>query len=155
MSVTAILDTTVLVAGLLATHPHHGPSARHLAAAAATPGSYRCTTHALAEAYRVLVALPLAPRCTPSQALTLIRTSLAPRLAPVALTAKDYDRALDVAAASGLGGSAIYDALHLMAADRLDAVYLVTANQKHFTCLAQVARTRVEIIDPSNVPAAF
>ena len=146
-----MLDTTVLVAGLVASHPHHGPSARHLAAAAATPGTYRCTTHALAETFRVLVALPISPRCTPSQAQTIIRTSVVPRLAPVALTAKDYDRALDVAAASGLGGSAIYDALHLMAADRLGATYLVTANQKHFTTLARAARTRVAIIEPRSL----
>ena len=146
---------TVLVAGVLASHPHHALNARLLTAAASAPGSCRCTTHAIAEAYRVLVSLPLVPRCTPDQALALIRESLIPRLSPVALTAKDYDRALAVVSGSGLGGGAIYDALHLMAADRLGAAYFVTANQKHFACLAKVARTRVEIIDPSNVSAPF
>ena len=155
MTVVAVFDTTVLVAGVLAIHPHHGASARLLAAAAATPGSCRCTTHAIAEAYRVLVSLPLVPRCTPSHALTLIRESLIPRLSPVALTAKDYDRALEVVSGSGLGGGAIYDALHLVAAARLGVTGLVTANLKHFTRLAEAAHLRIDIIDPNHVPAGF
>lgn len=155
MKTVVVFDTTVLVAGVLAMHPHHAPSAQLLAAAAAAPGSCRCTTHAIAEAYRVLVSLPLVPRCTPGQALALIRESLIPRLTPAALTAKDYDRALEVASGSGLGGSAIYDALHLVAAARLDATGLVTANLKHFTRLADAAHLRIDIINPSNVPARF
>lgn len=155
MTVVAVFDTTVLVAGVLALHPHHAASARLLAAAAAAPGSYRCTTHAIAEAYRVLVSFPLVPRCTPDQALALIRVSLIPRLNPVALTAKDYDRALEVVSVSGLGGEAIYDALHLVAAVRLGATGLVTANLKHFTRLAEAANLRIDIVDPSNVPAGF
>ncbi len=155
MKVVTVFDTTVLVAGVLAIHPHHAANAQLLAAAAAVPGSCRCTTHAIAEAYRVLVSLPLVPRCTASHALALIRESLIPRLSPVALTAKDYDRALDVVSGSGLGGGAIYDALHLVAADRLGATGLVTANQKHFTRLAEAAHIRVAIIDPSSAPASF
>lgn len=150
MKVIAVLDTTVLVAGLLLVHPQHAMNSRHLVAAIAAPGTFRCTTHALAETYRVLVSMPLVPRCEPERALTLIRESLIPRLNPMALTAKDYDRALQVACASGLGGGAIYDALHLMAADRLGAQYLVTANLKHFIRLAETAQTRVTIIDPAN-----
>ena len=155
MTVVALFDTTVLVAGVLALHPHHAASARLLAAAAAAPGSCRCTTHAIAESYRVLVSLPLVPRCTPDQALALIRESLIPRLSPVALTAKDYDRALEVVSGSGLSGGAIYDALHLVAAARLGATGLVTANLKHFTRLAESAHLRIDIIAPSNVPARF
>lgn len=154
MTVVAVLDTTVLVAGLVASHPYHLMCQRLLQAAAHLPGSYRCTTHAIAETFRVLVALPLAPRLDAAGARLAIRTTLAPRLDPVSLTAKDYDRALDVVCASGLGAGAIYDCLHLLAADRLAAGYLVTANHKHFQPLAEAAGTRVLVIDPADVPLA-
>lgn len=46
----------------------------------------------------------------------------------------------------------MYDGLHLMAADRVTASYLVTSNTKHFQHLAETAKTRVQITnlaDPS------
>jgi predicted nucleic acid-binding protein len=150
MTVLAFLDTTVLVAGLVAAHPQHVVCHRLLVAAAQTPGRYRCTTHALAETFRFLVALPLAPRLDAAGARLAIRTALMPRLDPLALTARDYDRAFDAVCASGLGGGAIYDGLHLLAAERVAAQYLVTANLKHFQRLAEAAGTRVQISDPAD-----
>lgn len=150
MKPLALLDTTVLVAGLIDAHPQHSDGQRYLRDAIKAPDRYRCTTHAIAETFRVLVALPLAPRLDATGARMAIRVSLIPHLAPVALTAKDYDRALDVVCASELGAGAIYDALHLMAADRLGASYLITANLKHFRRLAEAAGTRVQIKNPSD-----
>ena len=71
-------------------------------------------------------------------------------LDPLALVARDYDRAFDVVCASGLGGGAIYDGFHLMSADRVTASHLVTSNIKHFQRLADTAKTRVQIIDPAD-----
>jgi len=149
VTVLAVLDTTVIVAGVLASHPHHAPCRQHLQAAAATPGTYRCSTHAIAEAFRVLVALPLAPRIDAAGARLVLRTTIIPRLDPIALTMKDYDAALDLVCASGLGSGAVYDALHLLAADRAGAKWLVTANGKHFNRLAEVAKSRVRVVDPA------
>lgn len=121
---------------------------QHLVAAGRTPGTYRCTTHAIAETFRVLVALPVQPRLEADGARTAIRATLLPRLDPLPLGANDYDRALDVVCASGLGAGAVYDALHLLAAERLGAARLLTANLKHFRRLAEAAGGRVRIEAP-------
>ena len=155
MTTLVFLDTTVLVAGLVAAHPQHAICQRLLVDAAQAPGRYRCTTHALAETFRVLMALPLAPRLDAVGARLAVRTSLMPRLDPLALTARDHDRAFDVVCASGLGGGAIYDGLHLMAADRVTASHLVTSNTKHFQRLAETAKTRVEITNPADPSLRF
>jgi hypothetical protein len=151
MKPLAALDTTVLVAGLVAAHPNHAPCRQHLLAAAATPGAYRCAAHALAEAFRVLVALPLATRIDPAGAMLAIRTTLIPRLDPAPQSLRDYDRAMEVVCASGLGAGAVYDCLHLLSAERLEARFLVTANLRHLVPLAQAAGARVRVVGPAEV----
>lgn len=150
MSLLAVLDTTVIVAGLVASHPVHAACFKHIQAAAEHPGSYRCSSHTIAETFRVLVALPLASRITPVVARMALRSSVIPRLDPIAISMKDYDVAMDVVCDSGLGAGAIYDCLHLLAAERVEAKYLVTSNYKHFTQLAKVAKARLRIVDPSD-----
>lgn len=145
----AVLDSTVLIAALAARHPLHAPCRRWLIAAS-TPGAYRCTTHALAETFRVLVALPVAPRHDAAAIRQAIRTNLIPRLDPIALTTNDYDRAMDAVCASPLGPGAIYDALHLVAADRIQATALITSNHRHFAALATALGTSVAIRDPAD-----
>jgi predicted nucleic acid-binding protein len=145
------LDTTVLVAGLVAAHPDHDVCRIHLTQAGAVPGSYRCTTHALAETFRVLVALPLKPRIDPTAALIAIRTSLMTRLNPLSLTLADYEQAFDLVVASTLGAAAVYDALHLVGAERMGAQRFLTANSRHFSVLAQTAHAQVNIARPHDV----
>ena len=147
------LDTTVLVAGLVAAHPDHDVCRIHLSQASAAPGSYRCTTHALAETFRVLVALPLKPRIQPAAALIAIRTSLMTRLNPLPLTTADYEQAFDLVVGSTLGAGAVYDALHLVGAERMGAKRLLTANISHFSALAQTTRSPVNILRPHEAKA--
>jgi predicted nucleic acid-binding protein len=150
VSTVAVLDTTVLVAGLVASHPVHTACLKHLQSATARPGSYRCSTHAVAETFRVLVALPLARKIDVDEARMALRASVIPRLNPIPLAPKDYEVAMDIVCASGLGSGAIYDCLHLLAAERIAAKYLVTSNLKHFLRLADAAQSRLRVIEPSE-----
>jgi len=150
VNVLAVLDTTVLVAGLTAAHPEHAACRLHLQAAAGEPGTYRCTTHAIAETFRVLTALPVNPRLDTAGARIAIRASLIPRLDPLPLTVGDYERALDIVCVSGLGAGAVYDCLHLLAAERLGSAYLITSNLKHLRRLAEAADITVQVVDPSD-----
>jgi predicted nucleic acid-binding protein len=150
VSTLAVLDTTVLVAGLVESHPVHAACLNHLQSAAAHPGSYRCSVHAVAETFRVLVALPLVRRIDVDGARMVLRASVIPRFNPIPLAPKDYDTAMDIVCASGLGSGAIYDCLHLLAAERIEAKYLVTSNLKHFFRLAESANSRLRVVDPSE-----
>jgi hypothetical protein len=115
----------------------------------ARPGSYRCSTHAVAETFRVLVALPLTRNIDVDGARMALRASIIPHLNPIPLAPKDYDVAMDIVCASGLGSGAIYDCLHLLAAERSEAKYLVTANLKHYMRLADAARSRLRVVEPT------
>jgi predicted nucleic acid-binding protein len=143
-----VLDTTILVGGLLAKHPTHAVCRKRLDDAQAKPGSHRCTTHALSEAFRVLASIPLPTPLGPATAQTIIAASLQPRLTLIALTAGDYTRAMDLTVRSGLGAGAVFDALHLCAAARTGAQLLITANLKHFRALAAAGNLDVRIEPP-------
>jgi hypothetical protein len=98
----------------------------------------------------VLVALPLARKIDANGARMALRASIIPHLNSIPLAPKDYDTAMDIVCASGLGSGAIYDCLHLLAAERIEAKYLVTSNLKHFIRLAEAANSRLRVADPSE-----
>jgi predicted nucleic acid-binding protein len=145
-----VLDTTVLVAGIVQAHPNHVACKNVLQEAAQNPGKFRCSLHAVAETFRVLVALPLSPRLDSVGARLAIRTTILPRLDPIPLTLHEYDLAMDLVVSSGLGSGAIDDCLHLLAAHRLSAKKLLTGNVKHFQTLAQALNQKILIQAPER-----
>ena len=91
-----------------------------------------CSSHALAECYATLTALPLKRRIQPLEAKLLIDKTLLERLSVVSLNSADYRTALDRVATLGLVGGVIYDALHLACGERSGCDRLLTYNLNHF-----------------------
>jgi len=143
-------DTCVLVAAVVSQLPGHTQA---LACYRKHRGSGRskkgyCTTLALAEAYATLTALPLAPRIQPTEAALLLRRNFTRDLAVLPLSTDDYTAAVERIASLGLSSGAVYDALHLIAAERQKCERLFTSNLADFNRLLSESVESVEIVAP-------
>ena len=127
-----LFDTSVLVPALVDQLANHesafGALRRH------GGGEHRgcCSTHALAECYATLTALPLPSRVLPEQARILVEESIGKRLEIIQLTSEDYLHALRLVANLGLASGAIYDALHARCAVKASVERVLTYNVADF-----------------------
>ena len=110
-------DTSVLVAGLVESHPMHALAFPWLELAKAGEIELLISTHSLAELYAVLTRLPTRPRIPPGTAWRLIRENVETPAHVVVLHASDYRIVLERLAAAGLTGGVVYDALIARAAE--------------------------------------
>jgi len=129
-------DTSVLVAALLQQHPAHAAAFPHLKSVRDGRIKGHLTTHALAELFATLTALPLRPRLSPADAQALIQTSILPHFQLVPLSSKSYLAALSLATSQNLSSGAVYDALHVVGARASKCERLLTLNLRHFKALA-------------------
>jgi predicted nucleic acid-binding protein len=127
------LDTSVLIAIAQVNHIHRAPSRKLWEQCTILEASI--STHALAEVYGALTAMPPGMRISPRDAVAAIDTFLL-RLAPVALSAEEYIETLRGASDRGHSGGMIYDALHLASARKVNAERIYTWNLKHFRAVA-------------------
>lgn len=145
-------DTSVIVAALFESHPHNAAAAIWRDLVDAGDVSMVWTTHAYAETWSVLTRLPLAERIAPEDAGRVV-DSLAHLSAPVDLTLDDYRGAADRAAAAGGRSGIIFDALHLVAAERDSADALFTLNVADFVRLSPQLVVDVPPDDPEEFAA--
>jgi predicted nucleic acid-binding protein len=115
------VDTSVVVAGFASWHEAH-----RLAAAVLARGP-RVPAHVLIESYSVLTRLP-PPHRAPAN---LVAEFLAERFtdAPLRLPAREHQALVRAAAASGLSGGSVYDAL-IAATARHAGATLLTRDQR-------------------------
>jgi predicted nucleic acid-binding protein len=143
-----LFDTSALVTAVVSTLPHHRPALacyRKFRGGGGSRTQGLCTTHALAEAYATLTALPLAPRISPADAARLIRENFARDLTVLPLSMGIYAAAVERVAALGLASGVIYDALHLVAAERHACKRIYTYNLADFS---RIGSDSVEIMAP-------
>jgi predicted nucleic acid-binding protein len=141
--VKILFDTSVLVSALVDQLPNHEPALDCFATYSASPHAGCCTTHAVAETYATLTALPMAARIRPLEARRLVEEGLVSRLDVLALTAADYSQALARVSDEGLFSGIIYDALHLIAAERHGCGRLYTYNVIDFKRIGSVTTSIV------------
>ena len=127
-----LFDTSVLVAALVDQLGNHEAAFQAFRRYSSGEHSGICSTHALAECYATLTALPVAPRISPEQAHRLVEETVAGRLAVSALAADDYRIVLREVAAFGLGSGAVYDALHARCARNERVDQILTYNLSDF-----------------------
>jgi predicted nucleic acid-binding protein len=145
--VKAALDTSVIVAGVIEAHPQHARARWWLAPRRRL--EVIAAWHAYAEAWAVLTALPIEPRVTGEVAAAVLdrvrRTVrfILPREAT-------YPSAIVRCNARSLRSGAVYDALHLITAERESADLLVTFNAGDFTRMIEPDGPRV--IAPPDPP---
>lgn len=136
-------DTSVLVAGLVESHPAFRDAALWLDALQERQIEGVWTTHAYAETWSVLTRLPLAERLSLQEVGNIVE-SLVMMCAPTDLDVRDYRAAAARCAAAGARSGAFFDALHLVAAERAEVHALLTLNQKDFLRLSP----RIRVLAP-------
>jgi predicted nucleic acid-binding protein len=137
------VDTSVLIAGVLARHEHHSASHRELERLAASDSEVWLPVHAVLESYSVLTRLPPPHRIAPLDARELLRGSFGTWA--LAGPPGDVWSFLADSAARSVAGGAVYDALIVESALRVGARELVTWNVSHFE---RVARGRLVVRTP-------
>jgi predicted nucleic acid-binding protein len=128
----ALLDTSVLIAGMLPDHAHHASAFPWLRRGKA--GAYRVVVsgHSLAEVYAVLTRMPRTPQIQPSEAFQMIEENVARVCEIQTFDPGDYVELLREIHPHGVVGGMVYDALIARAAEKANVDYLVTLNDKHF-----------------------
>lgn len=127
-----LLDTSVLVAALVRSHPRHAEARSWLARGLAGELEVVLAAHTLAELHATLTSLPIRPRISPQAAGRLRDDNLPETTEIVALTARDYRAVLRRMAELDLAGGVVYDALIARAAEKAGVKRLVTLNERHF-----------------------
>ncbi len=146
------LDTSIIVAASVLGHRDGERAAVWLDAARRGDIAAAVSAHALAETWATLTALPVEPRVPAATARTLLGR-LREHVEVLELGEADYDAAMERCAASGLRSDAIYDALHLLAAERWGADRLLTFNTRDFVRLSAVGGPAILAPpDPPGVP---
>jgi predicted nucleic acid-binding protein len=121
------LDTSVLVAAVVATESHHAACGRLL-----DQGVVGFYVHGLAEFFSTLTGGRKAFRLSPQQAVELLETDYLPFLQITTLTAAETLRGMRECSSRGVQGGAIFDYLHLVAARKGKAERLFTLNLSNF-----------------------
>jgi len=135
-------DSSVLVAAFVPTHEHHARSF-----AALVPASRKdagCATHSLAEVYAILTRYPGAQRISGDQAV-LVLEEIERRLAVTGLDGGEYLSTMRNAAAFGVAGGAVYDALVAACAIKAGADRIYTWNVRDFSRFGPEIERRVHL----------
>jgi len=97
-----LLDTSVLVAGILPEHSRHLAAFPWLQKAISGERQGLVCAHTLAEMFAVLTRLPLKPKIPPATAWRLIRENVERHCQIISLSALDYKAVLQSLAELGL-----------------------------------------------------
>lgn len=127
-----LFDTSVVVAALVDQLGTHQAAFREFRRHSSGENAGFCSTHALAEIYATLTALPLQRRISPDDARRLLEETVLARLAVIPLGSADYRAVLRRVADQGLGSGAIYDALHAHCARKESVDQILTYNLHDF-----------------------
>lgn len=137
-----VFDTSVVVAGSLARHAHEARAAVWFTAAREDRISAAVTSHALAEAWATMTALPVQPAISPAL-VDRVLERFRSHVELLALSGDDYSAAMRRCSDRGLRSGAVYDALHLAAAERWQADVFLTFNVQDFARLTLDSGPRV------------
>ena len=141
----AFFDTSVLIATFYAHHQFHEPSLEIFLRFKKNESC--CGVHSLAEIYSSLTGRSGRDRVGGDQAMLFIG-NVRERLTIVSLNDQEYFRALEMSAALGIAGGAIYDALLAHCALKAKAQTLYTWNVKDFLRLGAAIANRTRT--PAN-----
>ncbi|CAK0752090.1 Ribonuclease VapC [Gammaproteobacteria bacterium] len=140
-----LLDTSVLVAGMVEAHPEHERALVWLERVRNTDNGF-ISAHSLAEVYAVLTRLPVQPKIHPEIVVNLLQRNIFPYFTIVELTQEDYFNAIQNLAKARLVGGIVYDALIMQTAIKAGVEQLITLNAKDFRRL--YPNSEIAIVEP-------
>ena len=138
-----LLDTSVLVAAMVESHPGHSGALPWLQRAKNKEVEGAVAAHSLAELYAVLTSLPVQPRISPGAAWRLIRENILSDFEIVALSKADYRTVLQSLSENQISGGATYDALIAHASVKAKVDRLITLNPDDFRRVRSEIASRV------------
>lgn len=142
-----LFDTSVLVPpALVEAHPRHKQAFPYLDRAHVNEIKMVVSAHALAELYSTLTALPLTPRMATSQVQHAITNDVLDVAEIVPLSASDYTAVIERIAHLGLVSGAVYDGLHVRAAEKAEADQLLTFNGRDFRRMPPEEPTKLVVL---------
>ena len=136
----AFFDTSVLVPVFYGDQVHHQASLTLFIRFDRSTAC--CGAHSLAEVYSTLTRMPGKHRISGEQAMLFIG-SIRERLSIVALDGDEYTDALQTAAALGITGGGIYDAMLAHCAMKAKAEAIYSWNVRHYAQCGQEVTGRV------------
>jgi len=125
-------DTSVLVAGVIESHPAHERVFSWFRRVADQEVELFVAAHSLAEFYAVLTRLPINPKITPAMAVRLLRENIEAVAHIVSLTKGEYLQVVTGMAELGLTGGVVYDAIIAEAAKKSNCEAILTLNRRDF-----------------------
>ena len=125
-------DSSVLIPVSYADHPQHSSSAKSFLEAGKDGF---CARRTLGEVYATLTGLPLRPRITGPEGMSIVN-QIRERLTLISLSDQEYVSALGRASSESIVGASAYDALIAQCALKAGADVLLTWNVRDFTRLA-------------------
>jgi predicted nucleic acid-binding protein len=134
-------DTSVLVPVFYGDHVHHKASLDRFIQFDKNTGC--CGAHSLAEVYSTLTRMPGKHRISSEQAMLFIG-SIRERLAIIALSGDEDADALAAAAALGIVGGGIYDAMLAHCAIKAQAEKIYSWNARHYAQCGPEVTSRLE-----------
>ncbi|CUU10960.1 Predicted nucleic acid-binding protein, contains PIN domain [Armatimonadetes bacterium GBS] len=135
-----LLDTSVLVAGLVESHPRHEWCFSWLARLHRGEIEGVVCSHSLLELYAVLTRLPIRPPLSAEQAWRLIEHNLLGKVVVAGLSVEDYWEFLSWLAERQIAGGRVYDALIALSGQRVQVEAIATLNPRHFEGLVAGVR---------------
>ena len=139
-----LADTSVIIPALVRAHVHHAAASPYLDRAARGEARLLVSAHATAEAFATLTVMQ--PQLTPAVALRLLDEGLLAFAEVVSLDADDYRVVLARMASLGLASGAVYDGLHVRAAEKAEANELVTLNGRDFRRMPPAPPCRLVVL---------
>ena len=138
-------DSSILVPVFYADHPQHASSTKLFLEAGKDDF---CALRTLGEVYATLTGLPLRPRITGPEGISIVKQILE-RLTLITLGEEEYVSALERASSGGIVGAAFYDVLIAQCAIKAGAAILLTWNVRDFSRLgpavARLVKTPLEL----------
>ena len=125
----AFFDTSVLVPVFYGEHIHHRASLERFIQFDKSTGC--CGAHSLVELYSTITRMPGKHRVSGEQAMLFV-ASVRERLSVVALNTAEYADALAAAAALGIVGGGVYDAMLAHCAFKAKAETIYSWNTRHY-----------------------
>lgn len=119
------LDTSVLVAALVAEEEHHAKCRKLL-----LDGEFQVYAHGISEVFSTLTGGARGYRLSAGAVSEMLELRLMPRLRLISLTPAEMLRALREAESRGVRGGAVYDYFHLVAARKGKAEKFYTLDEK-------------------------
>jgi predicted nucleic acid-binding protein len=139
----ALIDTSVLVAGMLANHPHYNRALPILSSVLGGKIAAVVSAHSIAETYSVLTRMPPPLRISPTRARIAPEANVFSSMTVHALTAGDYRNLIEHLEFHKLTGGITFDAVIAWVAIQTQVDQIITLNVRDFRRIAPALTAKV------------